>query len=77
MPALLRARLREAQADAGAGGDLEPLAALLFAATVSIRVLGRAGLDSKLLHDIARGAIEAVRRGVSHADRRRGTETPE
>lgn len=77
MPALLRARLREAAADAGAELDLEPLAALLFAAAVSIRVLGRAGLDSKLLHDVAKGAIDAVRRGVSDADRRRGTKTPE
>ncbi|HTO09480.1 MAG TPA: helix-turn-helix domain-containing protein [Myxococcota bacterium] len=69
MPALLRARLREAAADAGAALELEPLVALLFAATVSIRVLGRAGMDSGLLRDIARGAIEAARRGVTHADR--------
>jgi TetR/AcrR family transcriptional repressor of nem operon len=76
MPALLRARLREAQADA-TDADLDSLGALLFAATVSIRVLGRAGMAAKLLHEIAQGAIEAARRGVTHADRRSGTQTPE
>jgi TetR/AcrR family transcriptional repressor of nem operon len=62
MQALLRARLREAQAEAGADVDLDPLAAMLFAASVAIRVLGRAGQDRKLLQNIAKGAIQAARR---------------
>ena len=62
MRALFRARVREAQADAGTNVDVEPLAAMLFAASVAIRVLGRAGYDRQLLHDIARGAISAARR---------------
>ena len=62
MQALLRARLREAQADAGTHLDLDPLVAMLFGAAVAIRVLGRAGQERRLLHNIARGATEAVRR---------------
>jgi TetR/AcrR family transcriptional repressor of nem operon len=62
MQALMRARLREAQAEAGTKLDLEPLAAMLFAASVSIRVLGRAGQDRKLLANVAKGAVEAARR---------------
>jgi TetR/AcrR family transcriptional repressor of nem operon len=62
MQALLRARLREAQAEAGTTLDLDPLVAMLFAAAVAIRVLGRASQDRKLLQNIARGAIEAARR---------------
>jgi TetR/AcrR family transcriptional repressor of nem operon len=62
MQALLRARLREAQAQAGTNFDLEPLVAMLFAASVAIRVLGRAGHDRPLLQKISKGAIEAARR---------------
>jgi hypothetical protein len=63
MQALLRKRLREAQADAGRPDvDLEPLAAMLFAASVAIRVLGRAGENRRLLQNIATGAIDAARR---------------
>lgn len=62
MQALLRARLREAQADAGSRLDLDPLVAMLFGAAVAIRVLGRAGQDRRLLQNIARGAVEAVQR---------------
>lgn len=62
MQALLRRQLREAQAEAGTDLDLEPLAAMLFAASVAIRVLGRAGQDPKLLADVSRGAIEAAHR---------------
>lgn len=58
----LRDRLREAAGDAAARADLEPLAALLFGAMVSIRVLGRAGLERRALQDVADGAIAAVRR---------------
>jgi TetR/AcrR family transcriptional regulator, transcriptional repressor for nem operon len=61
MRALLRRRLREAQADAGTDFDLEPLAAMLFASSVAIRVLGRAGCDRRLLEDIATGATDAAR----------------
>jgi len=61
MRALLRARLREAQRDARTMVDLEPLVALLFAASVAIRVLGRAGHDRRFLQQIATGAIEAAR----------------
>ena len=62
MRALFRARLREAQAEAGTAVDLDPLVALLFAASVAIRVLGRAGQERRLLQNIARGAIDAARR---------------
>ena len=62
MQALLRQRLREAQAEAGTDLDLDPLAAMLFAASVSIRVLGRAGQNRRLLQNIAKGALEAARR---------------
>jgi TetR/AcrR family transcriptional regulator, transcriptional repressor for nem operon len=62
MRALFRARLREAQAEAGTAVDLDPLVALLFAASVAIRVLGRAGQDRRLLQSISDGAIEAARR---------------
>ncbi len=62
MQALLRQRLREAQAEAGTDLDLDPLAAMMFAASVSIRVLGRAGQNRRLLQNIAKGALEAARR---------------
>jgi TetR/AcrR family transcriptional regulator, transcriptional repressor for nem operon len=62
MRALLHGRLREAQAEAGTDLDLESLAAMLFAASVAIRVLGRAGQDRRLLENVAKGAIEAARR---------------
>jgi TetR/AcrR family transcriptional repressor of nem operon len=64
MEAILGARLREA---AGAGADeaaLAPLGALLFAAAVAIRVLGRAGLERRLLQNVADGAVAAVRDGL-------------
>jgi TetR/AcrR family transcriptional repressor of nem operon len=65
MQALLRTRLREARTEAGGSHvDLEPLVALLFAALVAIRVLGRAGHDRRLLQNIARGALDAARRGL-------------
>ena len=67
MRALLRARVREAQAEAGTNVDLEPLAAMLFAASVGIRVLGRAGQDRRLLQNIVKGSIEAARRCLDDA----------
>ena len=67
MQALLRKRLREAAAAAGrAEADVEPLAAMLFAASVAIRVLGRAGQDKHFLQNIARGAIDAARRSLDN-----------
>ena len=67
MQALLRKFLRQAQADAGrADVDLEPLVAMLFAASVAIRVLGRAGENRRLLQNIATGAIDAARRCFDH-----------
>ncbi len=62
MQALMRGRLREEQARRGTKLELEPLAAMLFAASVSIRVLGRAGEDRKLLANVAKGAVGAARR---------------
>jgi len=61
----VRERLREAQEAAKAGptaADLDQLASLVFAALVSIRVLGRAGQDRRLLQDIADAAMAAVLR---------------
>jgi AcrR family transcriptional regulator len=66
MRRFVRDRLREAQDDAGTSVDLDPLAALVFAAAVAIRVLGRAGLDRRLLQDIADGATAAVRQSLAH-----------
>jgi TetR/AcrR family transcriptional regulator, transcriptional repressor for nem operon len=62
MRALIRARLAEAAGEAPPSVDLDALAALVFGASVSIRVLGRAGQDPRLLATIADGAVAAVRR---------------
>ena len=51
----------EAQQQAQTTADLEQLEALLFAAAVAIRVLGRAGLEPSLLQQIADGATAAAR----------------
>jgi TetR/AcrR family transcriptional repressor of nem operon len=67
MQALFHHRLHEAQVEAGTNLDLEPLAAMLFAASVAIRVLGRAGQDHDLLANIATGAMEAARRRFAEA----------
>ncbi len=61
MQALLRSRLLEARAESDANLDLDSLVALVFAASVSIRVLGRAGQNRRLLENISKGAIEAAR----------------
>jgi TetR/AcrR family transcriptional repressor of nem operon len=67
MQALLRMRLHEARAEAARPGvDVEPMVAMLFAATVAIRVLGRAGQDRRLLQNIARGAVAAARRSLGN-----------
>ena len=67
MQALLRKRLREALVQGGRTDiDVDPLVAMLFAASVAIRVLGRAGQDRKLLQNIARGAIDAARRSIEN-----------
>lgn len=59
---LLRTHLDQAQDEAGTDLDLDPIVAMLFAACVSIRVLGRAGQNRRLLKNIAKGSIEATRR---------------
>jgi len=67
MQALLRKRLREALAEAKRTDlDVEPLVAMLFAASVAIRVLGRAGQDRKFLQNVARGAIDAAQRSIEN-----------
>ena len=60
MRLFIGARLREAQETSTQKPDLEPLIALVFAASVAIRVLGRAGEEPQLLQDIADGAVAAV-----------------
>ncbi len=60
MRSFINAKLQEAHETSTQKPDLEPLIALVFAAPVSIRVLGRAGQDPKLLQDIADGAVAAV-----------------
>ena len=69
MQALLRACLREEQARAGTDLELDSLSAMLFASSVAIRVLGRAGQDRRLLQNIAKGAIEAARRCFESGER--------
>ncbi|MDX2170683.1 MAG: helix-turn-helix domain-containing protein [Deltaproteobacteria bacterium] len=69
MRALLRRRLREAGVPRG--GDLDRLVALLFAASVAIRVLGRAGHERRLLQDIADGALAAATAAAGIPARRR------
>ena len=61
MQALLRFHLLEARAESDANPELDSLVALVFAASVSIRVLGRAGQNRRLLENISKGAIEAAR----------------
>ncbi len=61
MQALLRSHLRAAHDDSDTDIDLDPLVAIVFAASVSIRVLGRAGQSRRLLENIAKGAIDAAR----------------
>jgi len=53
-------KIQEEQETSTQKPDLEPLIALVFAASVSIRLLGRAGQDPQLLQDIANGAVAAV-----------------
>ncbi len=54
------AKLQEAHETSTQKPDLEPLIALVFAASVAIRVLGRANQDPQLLQDIADGAVTSV-----------------
>lgn len=74
MRALLRHHLRRAGARSGA--DLDRLVALLFAAAVSIRVLGRAGHDRRLLQDIADGAVAAATAATTAPSRPAATAPP-
>ena len=60
MRLFIGSKFQEAQETSTQKPDFEPLIALVFAASVSIRVLGRAGQDPQLLQDIADGAVAAV-----------------
>jgi len=65
MRAFVRKRLAQAQEKTGQSktpSELDQLASLVFASMVSIRVLGRAGQNRRLLQDIADGAMAAVHR---------------
>jgi TetR/AcrR family transcriptional repressor of nem operon len=57
-------RLRDAEAETNAAIDVEQLASVLFAAAVSIRVLGRSKLPQETLQQIASGATEAARNAL-------------
>jgi TetR/AcrR family transcriptional repressor of nem operon len=61
MRSYFRDRLLETPQQARVTADLEQLEALLFAAAVAIRVLGRAGLEPRLLQQIADAALAATR----------------
>jgi TetR/AcrR family transcriptional repressor of nem operon len=65
-----RARLTEAARETGATIALDELEALLFSASVSIRVLGRAGMPATLLRDIAAATLAAVRQRLAPKARR-------
>ena len=65
MHELLRRHLREAAPARSTAADLDQLEALCFGATVSIRILGRAGQPRKLLQAIADGAVAAARRALA------------
>lgn len=58
-------RLREAQAETNASIDVDQMASVLFAAAVSIRVLGRSKLPQETLQQIASGATEAARNALA------------
>lgn len=79
MRSYFRDRLLEAQQQSGAAPDLQQLEALLFAAAVSVRVLGRAGLEPRLLQQIADAASAATRAsfvGRPAPRRRRASKEP-
>ena len=65
MHELLRRHLREAAPARSTAAELDQLEALCFGATVSIRILGRAGQPRKLLQAIADGAVAAARRALA------------
>jgi TetR/AcrR family transcriptional repressor of nem operon len=75
MRGFYRARLGEARAAAGTSADLNALEALLFGAGVSIRILGRANADARLLQDIADGAVAAVRAALAPTKSKTGGKT--
>lgn len=60
MKAFIRIKLSEESDDHSANPDLDRLTALVFASSVSIRVLGRAHQDRKLLQNVADGAVDAL-----------------
>ncbi len=60
MKAFVRFKLEEETNETNVAPDLDRLTALVFAASVSIRVLGRAQQERKLLQDVADGATDAL-----------------
>lgn len=60
MQLFIRLKLEEERGETGIHPDLDRLTALVFAASVSIRVLGRARQERKLLQDVADGAVDAL-----------------
>ncbi len=60
MRSYIDGKIRQAQMDSEQEPDIDALIALVFAATLSIRVLGRAQEGPQLLQKIADGAIAAV-----------------
>ena len=64
MKAFVRFKLEEETNETNVAPDLDRLTALVFAASVSIRVLGRAQQERKLLQDVADGATDALNQTV-------------
>ena len=60
MRRIFERRLREAQAQSKSRADVDQLAALLFAAATSIRVLGRSKMPRETLRQIADAATAAA-----------------
>lgn len=70
MQTLIRVKLQEINATTPKQSDRKTIArltSLVFAASVSIRVLGRAGSSRKMLQEIANGAIDAVANALNPA----------
>jgi len=66
MKQFIRFKLLEEQKTTKTSPDLDRLVALIFASSVSIRVLGRAGQNKQLLQDVADGAVDALRHSFAH-----------
>jgi len=66
MKQFIHFKLLEEQKTSKISPDLDRLMALIFASSVSIRVLGRAGQDKQLLQNVADGAVDALRHSFAH-----------